>query len=356
MNICFLMDDFSATGGIQRVVPIVASSLNDSFNVKVVSIYNEHNENNKSLYKLDEDVHILIEGKKNYLLQCMKASNLLRKYLKDNNIDILISTSEMLTPYCLIAKLFKKTKFYCWTHSTAYRYNESILQRPFKFLTMHYADKVIALTNCIKNELDKKYKTNNIVVIPNPIDSNLINDKPYNKTSKKIISVGRFCYEKYYEKLIEVAKLVLPNNVEWTWDVYGDGNEREKISEEIKKNKLDNRVILKGNVNNIYELYNEYSFLVMTSRSEAYPMALLEGIASKLPLIAFDIPGVNELIINNTNGVVVNCFSESEMAKAINEMINNCNKRIEYSNNNSKLIEKYKINTIIEQWERELKK
>ncbi|MDO4499692.1 MAG: glycosyltransferase [Erysipelotrichaceae bacterium] len=350
MKICFLIDDFSATGGIQRVVPLIASNLDAFYDVHVVSMYNEHNSENLSFYKTKRGVHILIKGKKEYVKQCLKASKLLRDYIINNSIDILISTSEMLTPYCLLTKSFLDLEFMCWTHSTAYRYNESILQRPFKFLMMHSADKVIALTQTIKKELDIKYKTNNVTVISNPIDPKLFNDKAYKSDSKKIITVGRFCFEKYYEKLVEVANIVLKNNTEWTWDIFGNGASFDEIKQLVEESGLSNQLKLMGSVNDLYDRYNEYSILVMTSRSEAYPMALLEGIASKLPLIAFGIPSIKELIRDNYNGYIVEPFDAEEMASKIQNLISDESKRIEFSNNNSLMSDSYKIDEIIKQW------
>ncbi len=347
MKICFLIDDYSATGGIQRVVPLVCNALTDAHEIHVVSMYNEHGQNNRDSYTASIRHSVLISGKKEYIKQAFRVVGLLRKYLRDNQIDVLVETSEMLSPYSFLATLGLKVPYILWTHSTAFRYNEALTQRPFKRLGISTSAYTVALTGKIRDELIGKYKVSNIVSIPNPIDSELMRSVSYNGAEKKIISVGRICYEKYYEKLIEVAEIVLKNNPEWTWDVYGDGEDRPKY-EKMASDKGITRLTFKGNANNLYELYREYAFLVMTSRSEAFPMAILEGTASGLPLVAFAIDGVNEMI--KGNGYLVTPFDQNEMADCIQKLIDSETLRREFSEKSIQLRNEYDILKIAEKW------
>lgn len=348
MKICFLIDDYSAIGGIQRVVPLISSALCDYHDVHVVSMYDEHEDNNLDLYDKRIKLTTLIDGKKEYIKQAFKIVKLLKEYLRQNNIDILIETSEMLSPYSFLACKALHIPYIMWTHSTAFRYNEAKTQRPFKYLGIKTSAYTVALTETIKKQLIGKYKVNHIINIPNPIDEKLMGDVNYDLTSKKIISVGRICYEKYYEKLIEVASIVLKNNLDWTWDIYGDGKDRNVLEELIKENNLVNRLNLKGNVNNLYELYDDYGILVMASRSEAFPMALLEGTAKGLPMVAFDIPSVREIIEND--GILIETFDEKKMAAAIDELIHNEHKRKELSNCCINNRDNYSLKKIIDKW------
>ena len=77
--------------------------------------------------------------------------------------------------------------------------------------------------------------------------------------------------------LCKVAKEVLHNNPQWKWIVLGDGEQREMIEALIKEYKLEDKLILKGNVSNVEYYYKESSIFVMTSRFEGLPMVLLEA-------------------------------------------------------------------------------
>ena len=129
---------------------------------------------------------------------------------------------------------------------------------------------------------------------------------------------------------------------------YGDGSEKSVLEDFIKEKDLENKLSFKGNANNLYELYDDYGMLVMTSRSEAFPMALLEGTAKGLPIIAFDIPSVREII--KDSGVLIEAFDEEKMASAIDELIHNENKRKELSNLCFKTRENYSLKKIIDMW------
>ncbi len=347
MRVCFLIDDFSAMGGIQRVVPIVANGLSEYHDVFVLSMYQEHGDGNYQLYKNKPET--IIQGKKKYIQQAFKVVTLLKEYLNKNKIDILITCSEMLTPYAYLATKTNKISFICWCHSE--KGQEKFVDL-FKSFAAKKADCIVALTEINKNVfINELHAKNKVVSIPNPIDPKLFDKvNEYNLESNKIITVGRFCFQKYYEKLVEVATIVFKKHPEWNWDIYGDGPDMEKISSMIKENNIDNNLHLLGSIPNVYDKYQLYSFLVMTSKSECYPMVLLEAMANKLPMVAFNIPGARSIIENNINGYLTECFDAQKMADKIIELIESKEKRIELSKGNDILIEKHTINTIVVLW------
>ena len=85
------------------------------------------------------------------------------------------------------------------------------------------------------------------------------------------------------------------------------------IPESDKQNVLDyamefnipkEKIIMPGYVDNIWEFYKAMDIFLLPSRSEGFSLALLEAAASKLPLIATNIAGTNEFIINGENGIL----------------------------------------------------
>ena len=350
MRICYLIDDFSATGGIQRIVPMICSALCDYHEVHVVSMYDEHGDDNRDLYDERIKFSVLIEGKKDYIRQSFTIANLLKGYLADNGIEVLTASSEMLTPYCYLAVKGLDIPFLVWTHTPALSYDETFLQRPFKFLAAKKAARIIALTKNTKKIWKAKYKIDSVVAIPNPIDPKLMKRRRYASKSKKIVSVGRICYQKNYEKLVEVAKIVFDEIKDWSWDIYGDGEDRKTIEELLEENHLTERVHLKGNVSNMYDLYKEYGIQVMTSRFEGFPMTLLEGMANGLPMLGFDVNGVGEVIKDEVNGYIIPPFYADEMAEKIIKLIEDDELRKEFFKNNIKLRDDYSIDKAIDMW------
>lgn len=191
-------------------------------------------------------------------------------------------------------------------------------------------------------------------MIPNFLDEKLEKTPyHYNSQSKKIITVGRIDYAKGYEILIKVAQIVLKNNPDWQWHIYGEGDIEYSryIQNLIDESSLKNKVILKGTRKNIYNIYPEYALQVVTSRYEGFSMVLLEGKANSLPAISFDIySGPSDLIMNGINGYLIPPGDINEMANKINELIKNEQKRIDFSQHARDNIDKFIKNNVILKW------
>lgn len=71
--------------------------------------------------------------------------------------------------------------------------------------------------------------------IYNPIEIGNGEDICYNMKSKIIISAGTLNYNKGFDMLIDVAKIVLKKHNDWRWVVCGEGEERKRLEEKIEK-------------------------------------------------------------------------------------------------------------------------
>lgn len=126
-----------------------------------------------------------------------------------------------------------------------------------------------------------------------------------------------------------------------------------EIKEKIIKYNLRDNVILKGAINPIlvYNQYNNYAMFVLTSYREGLPLTLLEAKANKIPIVSFDIEtGPNEIVENNVNGFLIEKYNIKEMAIRIDELLKNKDLRQKFSNNAYKNINKFRQDTIINEW------
>ena len=347
------MNNYSFVGGVERVTCLLSNELSKEHDVDIISLYDT---SGSCSYPYNNNINITVlyrKEKKNYLLETIPSITKLKNIIKAKKYDYLIYAGELLAHYAILACKNTSTKCVGWTHTPALNYSESFLQKPLKKFMVCKSDFVITLTKESADILKEKYNNKNIFYIPNPIDPILNNNSLYDSKSKKIITVGRISYQKNYETLVKVAAQALPNLPEWTWDIYGNGDEQIKknLISSIKDNRLENRLNLKGVDNNIYNLYEKYSFIVMTSRYEGFPMVLLEALSKKLPMIAFDIStGPKEIILEDKNGHLVKPFDVEEMSKKIIALANDPNKRIEMSKYNETYRNNYSIEQIIVKW------
>ncbi|MDU3520819.1 MAG: glycosyltransferase family 4 protein [Clostridium saudiense] len=353
LNICFLSGDMSRTGGTERVLSIIANELSkqkNKFNIHILSITNE---NNTSYFNLENEIkndRILKSKDVNFKKQYFQVVKGIRHYIKENNIDILIDVEVIASLFSIPATRFTKTKLISWEHFNFYEDNGSHLRIYARKLAARFSNCIITLTEHDKqnylNNLDIKGK---VEYIYNPIEE--VDDVECNIKSKQIISVGRLTYQKGFDMLCDVAKVVLKDNKGWKWLILGDGEDKDKLRSKIKEYGLENKLILKGNVSNVEEYYKNSSLYVMTSRFEGLPMTLLEAKTYKLPIVSFNcLTGPSEIVKNNINGYLINPENVEAMSNKLNILMNDENKLKEFSSNAQIDIEKFELKPIIERW------
>lgn len=206
-------------------------------------------------------------------------------------------------------------------------------------------DEFLVLTNQDK----KQWNNEKIKVIPNPLP--FFPTKISALTSKKIISVGRLEKQKGYDILLDIWNIVSKKYPDWILEIYGDGREKENLQNKINKLGLEKSFLLKGVEKNILNKYLESSIYIMSSRFEGMPMVLLEAMSCGLPVISFDCPcGPRDMIRNNKDGFIIEFGNIEEMAKKIEELIVNDEKRSFFGKNARKSIEKYSKDKIMKKW------
>ncbi len=352
-NIAFLLGSTCSSGGIERVTSLLASTFADKGIAQTHAVAFQPRDR-EQVYEWSDKITFfeLMTERKSMKTGIFKAVPRLRRYLNKNNIDLLIVCGHLMCPLGGFSIIGTNTKMIYWSHSS-YFGEVNRFKRMNEHIGAICSKVVISLTKADKLNYRKKTLAKNVTQIYNPIDKNLfLKSSPYNPNTNKIISVGRLDHPKNFESyLLEVAKLVLSKNPEYTWHIYGKGSLEAVIKENIDKLGLSGRVILEGNVSDLYEQYSNYSIMVMTSSYEGFPMSLLEGMVNKLPLVSFDIQtGPNEIIQNDLNGFLIDPFDIEDMADKINLLIESPTKRIAFSKANLHYLEKFKIQVIMNKW------
>ena len=97
----------------------------------------------------------------------------------------------------------------------------------------------------------------------------------------------------------------------------GDGELRQSLEKLTGLNLLNDCVHFAGEQKDIRPYLRSFDGFVLTSRWEGLPIVLLEAMASRLPIVATDIPGTRELVIHEENGLLVPCGDHARMADAI---------------------------------------
>ncbi len=201
-----------------------------------------------------------------------------------------------------------------------------------RFLTkkiLRKAQFVVANSNALRKEIENFCDRSVEVIYPTVNDalvesaSMLFKDKKYcHKKKIHLLTTGRLIERKGHINVLEA----IVNKPEFYYTIIGDGAFRSVIEEKIKALGLGDRVEILRNVKDaklahFYALADIFVMPVenMKGDREGFGIVYLEAQLFGLPVIATDLPGVNEAI---KGGILIN--GKSELPKALNKLANDC--------------------------------
>ncbi|MGN0398561.1 MAG: glycosyltransferase family 4 protein [Blautia sp.] len=351
-KICFFSGDITRSGGTERVAVQLANALqeNHAYEICFISLTEEKE---KPFYPLHPEINRYRLGKKwinpgpGYLPLIGK----LRKFLKEKQIDIIIDIDIVLDVLSIPASRGLKTKVVSWEHFTV-DFELSVLYRKMILrYSVKRSDYVVVLTDGDLEEYRKRLgRKNAICRIYNPVAFKLKKETELQKKNV-ILTVGRLAPEKGIEYIKKISLEILKRYPEWQWIILGDGIERNNLEQFIAENHLQNRLALKGNVENVDEYLQQASILVVTSKYEGLGLSMLEAREMKVPCISFDVKmGPRELMHNGVDGYLVKAFDCNEMIQKIEILINNPELRSQFAEKAYLCMDKFRLEEIVKQW------
>lgn len=199
---------------------------------------------------------------------------------------------------------------------------------------------ILSVTNSFKQMLiERGFKKDRIDVIYNGIDFDSeihVENKidflkkfglTYDNSKKYIGIAARFQVVKGVKYFLEAAKTVCDTNKDIVFLVAGSGDLYAEFNNYIKKNNLESNIFLLGYVNDINSFYNILDVNVLSSLSESFPYALLEGAKQKKATIATSVGGIPEMIENNVTGFLVPPENSNLLAEKMVILIEDESKR-----------------------------
>ena len=189
----------------------------------------------------------------------------------------------------------------------------------------------------------------NQIVIPNPItiEQGITSEC----TSKQVIAVGRYTYQKGFDLLISTWGIVHLKHPDWALNIYGGGN-REAYQQQVDKLGLQKAITCNGPVNHIAEKYRESSIFVLSSCFEGLPLVLMEAMSSGLAPVAFTCPcGPRDIITNGEDGLLCENGNIEKLADGICRLIEDETLRKEMGKKASISIQRFTVDRIMQQWD-----
>jgi len=129
--------------------------------------------------------------------------------------------------------------------------------------------------------------------------------------------VGRLSPEKNPPLFLKTAALVLARHPQARFVVIGDGPMRAELEALAGELAMGHAIAFHGECENMPERYRNLDVLVATSWHEGTPLAVLEAMASGLPVVATDVGGVPELVASGVTGWLAAPGDEAALAERV---------------------------------------
>ncbi len=200
------------------------------------------------------------------------------------------------------------------------------LVKPFAYL-INRADVITAISNHTAGEL-KGIVKKGIPIIPFSItvesQINSISDENF------VLFVGRHVERKGVHILIEAFRMIhkeIPHNVV----IVGDGPKRKNWEKMTQDYRLGERIKFTGWVSkeDLHNYYRTCSFFVLPAiydkhgDTEGLGVVMIEAMSYSKPVIASNVGGITDVVINGHNGILVKDNDPDALAKAIKELAHN---------------------------------
>ena len=206
-----------------------------------------------------------------------------------------------------------------------------------------FIDDRVVISNAAKMDLAKIYKKydipnnllNNIKIIENGIP--VFNNLPHLKNRNKIKFgfIGRWSEEKRPEIFLKIAKKTCEIFPETSFVMVGTGM-KSNINL-INSSGVD----FLGEITDelvLHNLYNSLNFIIITSKSEGFPMVIMEAMIHGVVPITTNVGAISEHIVNYENGIIINDNQDEEI------VFNDFMREIKFIIENKKIFEKISNN------------
>lgn len=204
-------------------------------------------------------------------------------------------------------------------------FKSTLKGRVNRFLMRRAFDTTVCVSNDIASALAEKagVPAHRIITIFNGIDTHGIppvNTKPRRDTIT-IGSAGRLFPVKDYSLMVDIARLTCEQRPAARFVLAGEGPEKGAILNKIKACGLDNRFALLGHVDDMQAFYAGLDIYINTSMHEGMPMTVLEAMARRIPVVAFAVGGLSEIISHAHDGYLIQNRDAQEFSQLLIDLI-----------------------------------
>lgn len=347
-KILFLINTLTG-GGAEKVLVDVVNNIDTEKNVITVQtvaddgIYKDalkENINYKTIIKFKNP---FLKKLFTYVINFIVPPKITYKIFIKCDYDYEVAFLEGIPTKLLSCSTNEKSKKISWVHTDLFNnfLGHEKLFKSFETYIECYRkyDEIICVSESVKQGFLKKFGNfENLKVIYNPCDDKKILECSLenqtiipNDNVFKIVTVGRLCEQKGYDRLLRIHNKLIHEEYFHKLYILGEGNKRTELEQYIADNNLSETVNLLGFHKNPYKYMKACDLFVCSSYAEGYSTAVTEALILKIPVVSTNCSGAEELLEYGKYGIVTS-NSEEELYNGIKSILADKNLYLKYKN------------------------
>jgi glycosyltransferase involved in cell wall biosynthesis len=213
---------------------------------------------------------------------------------------------------------------------------------------LKYADHIIAVSAANKNALPANNKTT-VIYDPLPDEEELpvYVPRPKLENSVNILYLANYTEGKGHRYALEILQKALRENKAWNFSLNFYGGEfgmkknsdyKRSLVKLSQENGLSSIVVFKDKTTRVEETMKQYDLVMNLSDSESFSRVTLEALFYGIPVIATDVGGTREMVINEETGILVPPKVIPAMYEGFMKLISDDHLRVQLSQNAYKYV------------------
>lgn len=349
MKLLFLQKMNGISGSELYLLQIMPELKRRGYDVEMLIVFPKPGEKNKRFISYLADVGIKTHEIYNHNDVSPVLFRKMITVIKKGNYDIIQANLVHADLWTSVIKFFFKRKIkvvsvkhgYYPAYQAKYGYDFKYLKRDFYYWIEKFACRVVNFNVTISKGLYNVYVSGGItqasrikniyygLTLTKPVESSsvAVQEKNY------ALITGRLVPFKGHKYLIQAWEKVNAAHPSLKLYIAGEGECRKELEKMVTDLNLKDCVIFLGHVPNPHPLMENCLFTIVSSTWEGFGLILLESWLHKKPIIAFDVPAMNEVVKDKESGLLVKINNSDDLANKIIYLYENKDVSTKYGEN-----------------------
>jgi len=343
MKVDFLVNSL-VLGGAERVLVLLANYFEEQGHDVTIITFNDI-----EVWKPNETIkRAKLYGSRGIKNEMVRSTVVLAKHYrkKSKRPDVLISFMTRTNLIAILVARIYGIKVIASEH-TNHVFDTDIIEKFTRNYVYRFADAMTCLTSYDIGYYQQRKA--NVHIMPNPCTYEIYKEK-IREREKIILSVGALdrYQNKGFDNLIRLSAPILKKHKDWKLKFVGGGQVGMIALKELAKSlEIECQVVIEGFSDEIYKIMRNSDIYALPSLFEGLPMVLIEAMSQGMVCIAYDcVSGPSDIITHGVNGILIEDQNMEMMAKELDQLIENNEKRTELARKAVESLDNFKIETI----------